>query len=65
MKLKITRHSDRLWRYKWELTDGKQFIANNYTVTIWGARYAARRELAKYNRPKPKNVGETVFEEEI
>jgi len=65
VNLTIIRHTDRVWRYHWRLTDGVKYVANNYSITVWGARWAARKAIKKSHRPKPKNVGETVFEEEL
>ncbi len=65
MKLTITRHTDTVWRYRWELANSTEYVDGNFAITIWGARWAARKALKRSMRPKPKGVGETVFEEEI
>lgn len=67
ISLRIYRHTDKLYRYKWSLhnsTTGED-TSFNYTITIWGARFAAKRKSKKVLGKVAKDTTIPIIDEVI
>lgn len=68
MKLIITGAKDPVWRYHWRLIGpighDIDMLSSGYTVTIWGARWGAKRAKRKLEKTSSW-VGKVFVEEEL